>query len=397
MADVPQFFGPNRDGIVKNARLGRDWKIAPPKELWRQPIGAGWSAFAVVGGRAYTQEQRGEAECVACYELLTGRLNWAYSNAVHFNQWQSGDGPHATPSVYQGNVFAMGATGILDCLDAGTGQHRWSHNVLAENHLRNLTWGVSVSPLVFADTVIVTGGLANGPTVLAYRRSDGKPLWRSGTDKASYASPILTTLGGRLVVLSCNAASLTAHDPASGEILLDYPWTNDKWPKASQPVALEGDRVFLSAGYGAGCMMLEVKAGADGKLAGRQLWKNMRMKTQFNSVAVRNGFLYGLDDGLLACVEVSTGERKWKEGRYGYGQTLVVDDLVLIQSETGDVVLAEAKPDGFKELGRIPALNKKTWNHPTLAGRYLLVRNSEEAVCYELPVQGREITSRMGR
>lgn len=393
MIDVPQFFGPNRDGIVKNARLVRDWKTAPPKQLWRQPIGSGWSAFAVVGGRAYTQEQRGENECVTCYDLLTGRLVWTHSDAAHFSQWQSGDGPHATPSVYQGSVFTMGATGIVNCLDAVTGQRLWSHNVLAENNLPNLTWGTSASPLVYDDSVVVTGSSAKGPTVLAYRRSDGKPLWRAGTDKASYASPILTTLAGRRVILSCNATSLTAHDPASGETLLDYGWSNDKWPKASQPVVLEGDRVFLTAGYGYGCVMLQVKAGSNGKLAGTRLWKNMSLKAQFNSVAVRNGFLYGLDDGLLACVEAATGERKWKEGRFGYGQTLLVDDLVLIQSEGGDLVLAEAKPDGFKELGRIPALSKKTWNHPTLAGPYLLARNNEEAVCYELPVQGGQITT----
>jgi outer membrane protein assembly factor BamB len=390
-ADVPQFFGPNRDGIVKNARLGRDWNSTPPKQLWRQPIGAGWSSFAVVGGRAFTQEQRGGSECVTCYDLLTGRLIWAHSNAVHFIQ-ASGDGPHATPTVHQGGVFAMGATGALDCLDAGTGRGIWSRNVLAENQLSNLIWGISASPLVFDDTVVVTGGRSHGPTVLAYRGSDGKPLWRAGTDKASYASPLLTTLAGRRVVLSCNAASLTAHDPAGGEILLDFPWTNDKWPKASQPVVLEKDKVFLSAGYGSGCMLLAVKAGSDGKLMGTQLWKNMRMKTQFNSVAVRNGFLYGLDDGMLACIEISTGERKWKEGRYGSGQTLLVDDLVLIQSEPGAVVLVEANPDGCKELGRLPALSNKTWNYPTLAGRHLLVRNNEEAACYELPVQDREIT-----
>ncbi|MGP8198573.1 MAG: PQQ-binding-like beta-propeller repeat protein [Limisphaerales bacterium] len=392
--DVPQYFGPNRDGIVKDARLARDWKTSPPRQLWRQSIGAGWSAFAVVGGCAYTQEQRGETECVTCYDLLTGRLIWSHPDATRFSQWQSGDGPHATPTVYQGNVFTMGATGVLNCLDARTGRAHWSHNVLAENNLPNLIWGVSDSPLVFDDTVIVTGGLTNGLTVLAYRRWNGKLLWCAGTDKASYASPILATLAGRRVVLSCNAASLTVHDPVTGEILLDYPWSSDKWPKASQPVVLDGDRVFLSAGYGSGCMMLQIKAGSDGKLAATLLWKNMRMKTQFNSVAARDGFLYGLDDGLLACVDAFTGERKWKDGRYGSGQTLLVDDLVLIQSEKGDVALAEANPDGFKELGRIPALHNKTWNHPTLAGRYLLVRNGEEAACYELPLQNTAVAGR---
>ena len=387
LTDVPQFFGPNRDGVVQGARLAPDWNIAPPRQLWRQAIGAGWSAFAVAGGRAYTQEQRGEEEEITCYDVLTGKLLWVHTNPVHFKQWQGGDGPRATPTVQGGRVFAIGATGILDCLDATTGQRIWTRDVLTENKLENLVWGVSASPLVYDETVVVTGGQTKGPTVLAYRRSDGEPQWHSGADSASYASPILATLAGRRVVLSFNAASLTAHDPATGEVLLNQPWTDDKWPKAAQPVVIGDNRLFLSAGYGAGCELLEFKAGADGKLAASTVWKNMRMKTQFNSVSARDGYLYGLDDGLLACVEIATGTRKWKEGRYGSGQSLLVDDLVLIQSEPGAVALAEARPEGFKELGRIPALNAKTWNHPTLAGRYLLVRNSEEMACYELPLQ----------
>jgi outer membrane protein assembly factor BamB len=394
IVDVPQFFGPNRDGIIQGAHLSRDWKTAPPRELWRQPIGAGWSAFAVVGDRAYTEEQRGETECVSCYEVLTGKLLWLHSNASHFSQWQSGDGPHATPTVVEGEVISMGATGLLNCLDAATGQPRWSRNVLAENNLPNLTWGVSDSPLVFEHTIVVTGGQTAGPTVLAYNRDDGKPQWSAGKDKASYASPLLATLAGRRVVLSCNAASLTAHDPATGEILLDFPWTTDKWPKASQPVVIGTNEVFLSAGYGSGCQLLDITQGADHKLSARTVWRNLHMKTQFNSAALRGGYLYGLDDGMLACVELASGNRVWKDGRYGSGPTLLVDDLILIQSEQGDVALAEAKPDAFVELGRIPALHGKTWNNPTLAGRYLLVRNSEEAVCYELPTENKAMTSR---
>jgi outer membrane protein assembly factor BamB len=188
-------------------------------------------------------------------------------------------------------------------------------------------------------------------------------------------------------VLSCNAASLTAHDPATGEILLNFPWSDDKWPKASQPLVLDGSRVFISAGYGSGCALLEIKAGTEGKFAATVLWKNMRMKTQFNSVAARAGFIYGIDDGMMACVDIATGERKWKEGRLGSGQTLLVDDLIIAQSEPGAVVLVAAKPEGYEELGRIHALNTKTWNHPTLAGNYLLVRNNEEMACYELPLK----------
>ena len=316
-SDSPQFRGPNRDGVIRHVRLARDWTAAPPRQLWRQPVGAGWSAFAVVGGRAYTQEQRGENECVTCYDLVSGHPLWTHSDPARFYQWQGGEGPRATPTAFEGRLFTMGATGFLNCLDPATGKVFWSRNVLEENQLPNLVWGVSDSPLVFDDYVIVTGGLTNSATVLAYRRSNGQPLWRSSAGKASYASPIVATLAGKRVILSANASSLTAHDPATGDQLLNQPWTDDKWPKASQPVVLTDDRVFLSAGYGSGCALFKIQAGADGKFTATQLWKNLHLKTQFNSAAARDGFLYGLDDGLLACVESATGQRKWKDGRFG--------------------------------------------------------------------------------
>jgi outer membrane protein assembly factor BamB len=385
--DVPQFFGPNRDGVVTGARLARDWAATPPRQLWRQPVGAGWSAFAVAGGRAFTQEQRGENEALTCYDALTGKPLWSLTHPAHFSQWQGGEGPRATPTVDRGLVFAYGATGILECAEAATGRRVWSREVLKDYKLENLEWGVSASPLVFAGTVVVTGGNTRGPTLLAFARESGKPQWQSGTDRASYSSPVLTTLAGRSVVLSLNAASLTAHDPATGAELLNHPWAVERVPKAAQPVVLAGDRVFLSAGYGAGCVMLQITAGADGRFTATPLWKSLRMKNQFNSVAGRDGHLYGLDDGVLACLDAGSGARKWKDGRYGSGQSLLVDDLVLIQTETGPVVLAEARPDAFREFGRIEALGSKTWNHPTLAGRLLLVRNDREAAAYELPVE----------
>lgn len=384
--DTPQFMGPGRDGVLIGSNLARDWVGTPPKELWRQPIGAGWSAFAVVGGRAFTQEQRGEEEWVSCYELLTGRRLWAHTNQARFFQWQGGAGPRATPTVVEGRVYAYGGTGLLDCLEAGTGKRVWSRDVLRENGVPNLTWGVSASPLVFDNTVVVTGGDAETSTVLAYHRETGEPLWKAGTERASYASPILATLAGKRLVLSVNAVHLTGHDPSTGETLLEYRWAQDKPPKAAQPIVLEGDRIFLSAGYTMGCVMLRAKQGADGRIGVEEVWRNKVMKNQFNSTAVRGGFLFGLDDGLLACVDAATGARRWKDGRYGSGQSLVVDDLVLIQSERGGVVLAAADPAGFQEFGRLAALSSKTWNFPTLAGRYLLARNDEEAVCYELPV-----------
>jgi outer membrane protein assembly factor BamB len=385
-ADVTQFFGPNRDGLITGARLVRDWKSNPPKELWRQPIGQGWSAFAVVAGKAYTQEQRGEDEMVTCYDLFTGKLIWSHSDKAHFSQWQGGDGPRSTPSVVQGRVYTYGATGILNCLDAATGKPVWSRSVLTEHQLQNIEWGVSASPLIVADKVIVTGGATKGAVLFAYQRETGELLWKAGDDLATYSSPMAATLAGRQVVLSSNARGLSAHDLDTGAVLLDHTWGIEKWPKASQPIVLSGDRVFVSAGYGMGCQLLQIKAEAGGKFSASEIWTGLKMKTQFNSAVAYEDHVYGLDDGRLACVELATGERLWKEGRFGSGQSLLVDDLVLVQSESGPIFLAEARKEGYQELGQIPALSSKTWNYPTLAGRFLLARNDREVVCYELPV-----------
>lgn len=385
--DVSQFFGPNRDGIIHGAKLSKDWQKSPPKQLWRQPIGQGWSAFAVVSGKAYTQEQRGEEELVTCYDLFTGELIWAHADKAHFTQWQGGDGPRATPTIKDGHVYTYGATGLLNCLEAATGKQLWQRSVLAENKLINLEWGVSASPLIVDDQVIVTGGNPRGALLFAYKRDSGQASWKAGNDVANYSSPMLVTVAGKRFILCNNAARLTGYDPKTGEVLLDYAWGIDKWPKASQPVQTSPDRLFVSAGYGMGCQLLQIQADSAGQLSATQLWSSMKMKTQFNSPSVLGNHLYGLDDGRLACLDLATGDRLWKEGRFGSGQSIVIDNLILIQNESGTVHLASANPASFQELGQLAALSSKTWNHPVLAGRFLLVRNDREAVCYELPIE----------
>lgn len=384
-ADSPQFLGPARTGVHTDPGLSTNWNTQPPRELWRRPVGLGWSAFAVVKDRAITQEQRGNDEVVACYDLLTGTPVWDHSDTTRFSEWQGGDGPRATPTVQDGRVYTFGATGLLNCLDALSGKPLWRRSVLSEHNLGTNDWACSASPLLSDTLVIVTGGRGPGPVLIAYDRRTGEPAWKAGNDSASYASPILATLAGRRVVLSSNARSLIAVTPSTGQVLLEHEWGSGKWPKASQPVVLGDDRIFVSAGYGMGCQMIRVRANADGSLASEVQWKGVSMKTQFNSVAALDGHLYGLDDGLLACVNADTGKRAWKDGRFGSGQSLLAGNLLLVQNERGSVHLCTATSDAFHELGSIPALSSKTWNHPTLAGRFLLVRNDREAACYELP------------
>jgi outer membrane protein assembly factor BamB len=394
--DYPQFLGRDRDGVVHGVRLARDWKAQVPKQLWRQSIGLGCSAFAVAGDYAITQEQREDQELVVCYELKTGKVRWKHEHNVRLRDKQGGDGPRATPTIVGGRVYTLGGTGILDCIDGATGKNLWTRDTLADIQRDNVIWGKSCSPLVLDDKVIVTGGQIadrerkktekEGPSLLAYDRATGKSLWTAGEDAASYSSPAVATLAGKQQILSVNAHSVTGHDPEDGKVLWTFDWPSD-WAKASQPVPRPGDRVFLSAGYGIGCVLLHIQRGSDGQWTAETEWANRNMRPQFSNVVVSGNCAFGLDERYLACIDLETGERKWKGERYNFGQVLRVGNLLLVQVEEGPVALVEANPDEFKELGRIPALKDKTWNTPVLSGPYLLVRNDKEAACYLLPVE----------
>jgi outer membrane protein assembly factor BamB len=381
----PQFLGPDRSGVLTGISLRRDWDRSPPKTIWRQPIGLGWSAFAVSGQHAVTQEQRREDELIVCYELQTGHALWAHTNHVRFSETLGGDGPRATPTLHQGRVYAMGASGILDCLEEATGQLIWSRDVLRENHLSNLTWGKSCSPLLAHDLVVVTGGEQREKTLLAYEAATGKPVWQAGHDRASYCSPLLASVCGQEQILMVNGHSITGHDPHNGEILWEYAWS-DEFAKATQPLVIDTNRVFIAAGYGVGCVMLKVDRSAAGGWSAVAIWKNRNLKPKFTNLVRRGHHVYGLDEGVLTCVNLEQGNREWKEGRYGHGQILLVDDLLLIQAESGDVVLVEISPEKPRERTRFPALRGKTWNNPVIFRDLLLVRNDQEAACYRLPL-----------
>ena len=387
--DFPQFLGPTRDARLDGPRLARDWQARPPKELWRQPIGAGWSSFAVVGPYAVTQEQRGDHELVSCYEISTGKLLWAHADPGRFNAVIAGDGPRATPTIAEGRVYALGANGRLDCLDGASGDIVWSHDILADNKAPNLEWGKSCSPALIGNLIVVSAGGSHGHSLAAYDKTSGDEVWHGGDDPSSYSSPVLVELAGVEQILIVNHHALAAHDPADGRVLWRFKWTGDQ-PKVAQPVVVGPNRVLIGSGYGIGCMLLEIERGEDGELAPREVWKshNRKLKPKFTNVVFRDGFVYGIDDGrALVCLDLESGELRWRGGRYGHGQLLLVGDLLLVESEEGDVALVEASPERFAELTRFHAIDGKSWNTPALAGPYLLVRNAETAACYELPLE----------
>lgn len=395
--DSPRFLGQEGRGEVKGLRLETDWEKHPPRKVWRKAVGAGWSGFAVVGDFGVTQEQRGNHECVTCYDLKTGEILWSHQDLIRFSEALGGDGPRATPTVVEGRVYTLGATGILNCLEGASGKLLWSKETLKDLNQLNLEWGKSASPLVIGNEVIVSLGrptaevsrmfpsLADG--LAAFDRNSGKLVWKAGEDYSAYSSPVVATLGGTPQILSLNAQSISAHDPRTGWILWSHRWPGTH-PKCSNPFVIDGDRILLSAGYGLGGVLLKVsKAKAGSQWIVDEVWKSRQLKTRFTNIVLHDKFLYGLDDGILCCVEMETGKTRWRKGRYSHGQILLVEDTLLIQAENGDLALVKADPQAYRELAHMPALNGKTWNNPTLAGNRLLVRNAEEAICYELALR----------
>jgi outer membrane protein assembly factor BamB len=384
-ADWPGFRGPHRDGIVPGVRIETNWSASPPVELWRRPIGPGWSSFAVNGHLLYTQEQRGEDEVVACYDAITGKPVWAHRDAARFWESNAGTGPRATPTLSNGRVYAFGATGILNALDARNGTLVWSNNPPSDTDTRVPGWGFAGSPLVVGDLVIVAavGRLA------AYDIATGARRWVGPVGGDGYSSPQLFTIADVAQVLLLSGQGAVSVAPADGSLLWQYPWHSGA--RIVQPALISNGDILISAsGAGGGVNMrrLAVMHGSGGWTV-EERWTSVGLKPYFNDFVVHHGHAFGFDGSILACIDLKDGERKWKGGRYGSGQLVLLPDqgLLLVLSEQGELALVEAAPDQFTELARLPAIKGKTWNHPVLVGDLLLVRNGQEMAAFRLPLQ----------
>jgi len=381
-ADWPGFRGPKRDSIVRGVQIKTDWAASPPVEIWRRPIGPGWSSFAVRGGRLFTQEQRGDDELVACYDVSTGKPVWRHSDASRFYESNAGPGPRATPTLSNGRVYTLGATGIVNVLDEATGAVVWSRNAVSDTGAKIPGWGISGSPLVVNDVVIVA---ASGDLV-AYDLANGNPRWYGPKAGVSYSSPQLITIDGTPQVLLLSAQGATSVNLADGKLLWEHPWPGTP---IVQPNLTDNGDILISVSDSSGTRRLGVAHGSGGWTV-QERWTSEDLNPFFNDLVVHNGHAFGFDGSILACIDLADGKSKWKGGRYGHGQLVLLPDqnLLVVLSEAGDLALVKATPDQFTELARFPAMQGKTWNHPALVGDVLLVRNGTEMVAFRLGREG---------
>jgi outer membrane protein assembly factor BamB len=379
----PGFRGPNRNSVIRGVRIKTDWSASPPAEMWRKPIGPGWSSFAVNGDLLYTQEQRGNEELVSCYRVSTGEPVWRHRDPVRFYESNGGAGPRGTPTLAGDRVYALGATGTINALNARTGAKIWSRNAAADTGKAVPDWGVSSSPLVINDLVI----LGVDGQLIAYDAATGNQRWIGQSGGTGYSSPHLATIDGVPQVLLMRGSRTISVAPGDGTLLWDYTAGPPSTSIVQPAVTPDGD-VLIAPGDamgGLGLYRVALTHGPGGWKA-EERWHSRGLKPYFNDFVVHKGHAYGFDGSILSSIDLADGERKWKGGRYGNGQLLLLadQDLLLIISEEGEIALVSATPDKFTELARMPALNGKTWNHPVVVREVLLVRNGEEMVAFKL-------------
>ena len=378
------FRGLGRDGQYTEAPIRTNWPAEGLRLLWRQACGGGYSSFAIANGRAFTLEQRRENEVVAAYDVETGRELWTNGWPAKFSEYHSDEGPRSTPTYDDGRVYVFGATGEARCLNATNGETIWGRNIVKENHASLPDYGLASSPLIVGDKLILQPDAYFTNGVICYDKHDGKKIWGALSVPMGYATPVLIAPDGEQQLVVCTRPDIIGLRLSDGAERWHYVWAiNNHERPITEPLVLDGNRLMVSAAYMTGAAEIEIDRTKDG-FAARELWRNKNLKSKFASSVVWQGYIYGMDEDILVCVDAKTGERKWKDGRYGYGQLIMAGGYLVVMCANGDLALVKASPDQWMELAHFTALHGKTWNYPAISGGRLLVRNGAEMACFEI-------------
>ncbi|MBI3867453.1 MAG: PQQ-like beta-propeller repeat protein [Verrucomicrobia bacterium] len=382
----PGFRGADRAGCSRGPQISTNWIAHPPRQLWKIPVGPAWSSFAFADRRLFTQEQRGPKETVVCYDADTGRELWSQALETRFDEPLGGPGPRATPTLADGGLFVTGATGNFLRLNPVTGALVWKQNLKEVSGREVPMWGFAASPLVARSTVIVHAGGPGGKGLLGFDFATGTLRWSAADGNDSYSSPQLSAIAGEELVLMLTNEGLLMVDPATGKERLNYEWKFGNY-RALQPSVVDGNTILLPTGMSVGTRAIRVSQ-TNGQFAAVELWTSRHLKPDFTDLVTYNGCVYGIDGGIFTCVDIKTGLRRWKGGRYGKGQVLLLESsgLLLVAAEDGRVVLLRADSNEHAEVDSFKALEGKTWNHPVVVGDRLYLRNSQEAACFQLPM-----------
>jgi outer membrane protein assembly factor BamB len=382
--DWPQWQGPHRDSVSHETGLLDSWPEAGPKVLWRLEMGEGYSGIAISDGRLYTMHSPGEDELVVCLDAATGQEIWRTRTDSKYHD-DEGNGPRSMPTVDGDSIFALGAQGKLYALDASNGEKRWEHDFVSEFGSTIPQWGFSTSPLVEGDLLLVEAGGEVGKSIVAFDKKSGNVMWTSHTDKPAYSSPIAVTFGGKRQIIFLTAKTLLSVSPRDGKIYWQYiPWPDRNEINIATPLLIPDDRIFISAAYDKGAVVLQMKATGD-TIAVEEVWKDHAvMQNWTNSSVLLGKYLYGFDKSILKCIDANTGEEQWATRGFQRGALILVDGHLIILGENGKLALAEATPSAYKEKASAQVLAGRCFTPPTLAGGKLYVRNHEALVCLDM-------------
>ena len=382
-ADWPQWRGPHRDGISSESGLLESWPAGGPRQVWKtQGLGDGYSSFAVVGDRLYTQGQQGNQEFVLAFDTNTGKQLWKIPNGRAYHE-SRGNGPRGTPTSDGDRLYALAADGTLVCLDAASGQRIWGVNLIDKFGGRVPTWGISESPLIDGDRVIVTPG-GPGASVVALDKLKGDLLWKSQSDPAGYSSPIAFDAGGSRKVVVFTAHGAMALDLKNGDFQWRYDKVSNRTANIATPIVHDG-YVFLSSDYGTGCALLKLTAGTKA-VGASEVYFNRDMRNHYTTSVLVGDYLYGFSSGILTAMKFLTGEVAWRDRSVGKGNVIYAEGNLYAFGEDGTVGLIQATPQGYKEKSRfeIRKGSYPTWTPPVIANGRLYLRDQDSLYCYNI-------------